>query len=96
MVIHIAIYKWKSGVTKGAIEEAISEIKTLKNKVNGILDIRCGENYSKWSEGYTHAFLVLCKDNKALDAYRNHPDHLKIAKVIDEMDGGSIGIDFED
>ena len=45
---------------------------------------------------YTHAFLVLAKDRGALEAYRNHPDHVDVAKRIDAMDGGSIGIDFED
>lgn len=96
MIVHIALFKWKPGVTRGEIEEAISDVRALKSEVDGVTDVRCGENFSKWNEGYTHAFLVLAKDRTALDAYRRHPDHVKVAERIDAMDGGSIGVDFED
>lgn len=95
MVIHIALYKWKPDTAPEAIEKAMADIRTLKSKVEGVLNIWCGQNFSKWNEGYTHAFLVLAEDRIALDAYRNHPDHVDAAKRIDAMDGGSIGIDFE-
>lgn len=96
MIVHIALFKWKPNVSQEAIEKAMADIRALKDKVDGVIDIRCGPNFSKWNEGYTHAFLVLAKDRNALDAYRNHPDHVDAAERIDEMDGGSIGIDFED
>lgn len=96
MIIHIALFKWKPDVTSEAIDEVMADVRTLKEKVEGVLDIRCGQNFSKWNEGYTHAFLVLAKDKMALEAYRNHPDHVVVAKRIDAMDGGSIGVDFED
>jgi hypothetical protein len=96
MIVHIAIYKWKPGTSRNTIETAMADIRALKNKVDGVLDIRCGENFSKWNEGYTHAFVVLARDKSALEAYRNHPDHVEAAKRINLMDEGSIGIDFED
>ena len=96
MIIHIALYKWKQGMKPDAIKQAMSEVRSLKKKVSGVLEIYCGENFSQWNEGFTHAFVVLAKDRNALKAYRNHPDHVKVAKMIDAMDGGSIGIDFED
>ena len=96
MIVHIAIYKWKRGTAPQDVKYAIKEVRSLKRKVKGLIDIHCGENFSKWNERYTHAFIVLAKNQKALDAYRNHPDHIKVAKKIDQMDGGPIGIDFED
>jgi hypothetical protein len=33
-------------------------------------------------KGYTHAFLVLAKDKKALDDYRKHPDRAVIAEKL--------------
>ena len=96
MIIHIALYAWKQESTTEAIDRAIAEVRALKKKVPGLIDVRCGKNYSKWNEGYTHAFVVLAKDQKALDDYRNHPDHVKVAGIIDKMESKSIGIDFED
>jgi hypothetical protein len=96
MITHIALFKWKPDVTSDVIEHVMADVRALKEKVEGVLDIRCGQNFSKWNEGYTHAFLVLTKDRKALEAYRKHPDHVEVARRIDAIDGGSIGIDFED
>lgn len=96
MIVHIALFKWKDNVRQEAIEEAMADVRSLKEKIDGVFDIRCGQNFSKWNEGYTHAFLILARDKEALEAYRNHPDHLDVAKRIDAMDGGSIGLDFED
>lgn len=95
MIVHIALYKWKPGTTNKEVRQAMDEIRLLKTKVPGLIDIHCGENFSKWNEGYTTAIVVLARDRTALDAYRKHPDHERAAKRIDAMDGGSIGIDFE-
>jgi hypothetical protein len=96
MIIHIALFRWKDDATKESIEGAMNDIRALKHKVDGVIDIKCGENFSVWNEGYTHAFLVLARDRAALDAYRNHPDHRDAAQRIETMDAGSIGIDIED
>ena len=46
MITHIAIFKWKPEVTKEEIEEAFNEIRSLRDKVEGLSDILCGENYN--------------------------------------------------
>lgn len=96
MIIHVALFKWKPGVRAKAVQQAMSDVRALKYKVDGIVDIRCGKNFSPWNEGFTHALVVLAQNKAALEAYRNHPDHKVIAKNIEAMDGGSIGIDIED
>lgn len=95
MNIHIALYKWKPEVTKEQIEVALNDVESLASKINGIIDIVTGLNTSKYSEGYTHVILVRGKDQKAIDDYRAHPDHQKVAKIIDTMEDKGIGVDFE-
>lgn len=95
MIIHIAIFQWKPSVSKNDIEQALEDVRALKSKVDGIIDILCGENFSKWNEGFTHAVVVLTKNREALEAYRKHPDHLDVADRIERMEVKSIGIDFE-
>jgi len=95
MIVHIALFKWKDNVQKSEIDQALTDVLALKNKVDDLIDIYCGENFSKWSEGFTHAVVVLAKNNIALDAYRKHPDHEDVATRIEDMEVKSIGIDFE-
>ncbi len=96
MTIHIALYAWKEDVTSQEIAVALDAVRQLKDKVEGLVDIKCGENFSKWNEGFTHAIVVLAEDQAALDRYRNHPDHFAVAKQIDHMESKSIGVDFVD
>lgn len=94
MNIHIALYKWKETATQEQINHALKEIEALAFKVPGILDIITGQNTSKYSEGYTHAILVRGENQATIDAYRNHPDHAKVAAVIEAMEDKGIGVDF--
>jgi hypothetical protein len=96
VVTHIAIYRWKNGTSDHDIEQALADVRLLKEKVDGLLDIRCGKNFSRWNEGYTHAIVVMGRDQASLDAYRSHPDHEAVAKRIEAMEEAGIGIDFED
>ena len=96
MIVHIALFKWKKGTNKISIKNALADVRKLKKKIDGLVDIKCGENFSKWNEGFTHAIIVLAKDHTSLDAYRKHTFHKKVAKKIESMEEKSIGIDFED
>ncbi len=94
--IHVALFKWKDGVTTGRVNAALGEVRALSSKVPGIDGIYCGANQSKWAAGYTHAVLVIGESAEAIAAYRNHPDHMKVAAEIDAMEERGIGVDFSD
>ena len=96
MIIHVALFSWKPGTKEKEINRALNDVKLLKKKVDGLIDIKCGENFSKWNEGFTHAVIVMAKTRTALDAYRFHPFHKKVADKIEKMEEKSIGVDFED
>jgi len=94
MYIHIAIFKWKSGVARDAIDDALLLIESLARKVPGILDISVGDNTSKYSEGYSHVVLVRGESQEAINAYRHHPDHERAAAILDAAEEHGIGVDF--
>lgn len=96
MIVHIALFSWKKGTKEKEIDKALKDVKLLKNKVDGLIDVRCGKNFSKWNEGFTHAVIVMAKTRVALDAYRIHSFHKEVADKIEKMEEKSIGIDFED
>ncbi|MDQ2972986.1 MAG: Dabb family protein [bacterium] len=66
----------------------------MDDKVPGIVEIITGENTSKYGEGYTHVILVRGENQAALDAYRAHPDHAKVAETIEAMEEHGSGVDF--
>jgi hypothetical protein len=47
MIVHIALFRWKSTATKMEIEYVMAQICELKTKIPGLIDIKCGENFSK-------------------------------------------------
>ena len=47
MIVHIAIFKWKSEVTKEEVEKVLADVRALKAKCKGVIDIICGENFSR-------------------------------------------------
>jgi hypothetical protein len=94
MQIHIALYQWKEGTPQEKIDEALSQIAALEHKIDGIVEISCARNDSKYAEGYTHVILVRGRDAKALADYRAHPDHEVAATLIESMEEKGIGVDF--
>lgn len=95
MVIHIALFKWRADASQKGISRAINEIRLLKEKIPEIIDLYCGENFSKWSGGYTYAVIVKTKNRQSLDIYRKHPAHVFVVKIIEKLEEDSLGIDIE-
>jgi len=94
MIIHIALFKWKKEANPEEIDEIMNELRSLK-KLDCVEDLYCGENFSKWANGYTHAIVGKFKDKESLEKYRKDPKHIPIAKKIEKLEADSIGIDFE-
>lgn len=51
MITHIAVFKWKKDVSREQIDRAMRDIKSLRKKCEGVIDIICGENFSKYAKG---------------------------------------------
>jgi heme-degrading monooxygenase HmoA len=94
MNVHIAIYKWKPATTTAMIGRALNDVESLSDKIPGIIEVSTGKNTSKHGKGFTHAILVRGDSQEAIDAYRSHPDHEKIANFIESIEYEGIGIDF--
>ena len=44
VVIHMALFHWKKGISQEHINKVLRKVKKVKNRINGIIDIMCGEN----------------------------------------------------
>jgi hypothetical protein len=92
--VHVALFAWKHDVQQSDIDRVMSEVASLQDKVPGVLEIFAGENHSKYSEGYSHVVMVRGESQEAIDAYRSHPDHVKVAAEIDSYELKGVGVDF--
>lgn len=94
--IHIAIFKWKNGVERRKVDEALQMVRDVAPRVPGIRAIYCGPNSSKFGQGYTDAVVVIGDSQAAIDQYRKDEVHEKAAKLIDAMELDGIGVDLSD
>lgn len=94
MILHVALFAWKPEISKDEVDQILKSVCELKSKIDGIVEIYAGDNFSKWNDGFTHAVVVLAKNIEALESYREYPEHKIIAAKIDNMEAKSIGIDL--
>lgn len=95
MIIHIALFKFKQKIPKEQVEKVIEQVRDFKEKIPQVVELYAGKNFSKHSQGFTHAIVIKFQSSEDLDAYRAHPDHKPIADKLEEMEEDSIGVDFE-
>lgn len=75
MVEHVVLFKTKADATDEQKERMISELKALREKIPGIVDLSVGRNFSDRNQGYDIGLVVRFVDRAALDAYGPHPAH---------------------
>lgn len=96
MIEHIVLFRWKERTSQDAIEKALAELRGLKEKIPGIVDLTCGTNFSERAKGYTHGLVVRFTDRAALDQYNPHPEHQRVVQnFILPIRDDVLGFDFE-
>ena len=55
------------GQWKETIGEVLHQVKQLKDKCEGIIDIFCGENYHKESKSLTHGIVIIAKNIETIE-----------------------------
>jgi hypothetical protein len=96
MVEHIVLFRWTNQASQEAINSTLAELRKLKDKIPGIVEMSCGENFSDRAKGYTHGLLVRFKDRAALSAYGPHPEHQRVVKnFINPIREDILAFDYE-
>jgi hypothetical protein len=96
MIEHIVLFRWTEAASEEAKENVITELRKLKDKTPGILDLSCGTNFSDRSKGYTHGLVVRFTDRAALEAYGPHPEHQRVVQTfIAPIRADVLALDYE-
>jgi hypothetical protein len=96
MVEHIVLLRWTEEASQETIDTVEAELRGLKGKIAGIVDLSCGANFSSLSKGYTHGLVVRFTDRAALEAYAAHPEHQRIVQnFINPIRADVLAFDYE-
>jgi hypothetical protein len=96
MVEHIVLFRWTAEASQEAMDSAVTELRKLKGKIPGIVDLSCGANFSDRAKGYTHGLVVRFADRSALEAYTPHPEHQRVLQnFISPIRADILALDYE-
>jgi len=82
LVEHIVLIRWTEEASQAAIEGAMAELRGLKGKIAGIVELSAGANFSERAKGFTHGMVVRFADRAALEAYGPHPEHQRVVQNV--------------
>ena len=74
MIQHIALFRWKGGVSAEAVKAAVAQVSRLR-EIDGVSKFAHGKNFAKHSDGHAYALTLRLRDNSALKAYWSDPIH---------------------
>jgi len=96
LVEHIVLFRWTEEASREAIDDAMAELRGLRGKIAGIVDLSCGVNFSDRAKGYTHGLVVRFTDRAALEAYGPHPEHQRVVQnLIKPIAADILAVDYE-
>jgi hypothetical protein len=96
MIEHIVLFRWTEAASEEAKNEIMAELRRLKGKIPGIIDLSCGTNFCDRSKGYTHGLVVRFTDRAALEAYGPHPEHQRVVQsFIAPIRADILAVDYE-
>lgn len=75
MMIHMFAFRWHADATEEQKDRAIAEIRSLRGKIPGLLEVHVGKNISPRGAGYETGGVMKFKDAAALASYPVQPAH---------------------
>ncbi|HEX3624721.1 MAG TPA: Dabb family protein [Verrucomicrobiae bacterium] len=96
MVAHIVLLRWTENASQEAIDAVMTELRDLRNKIPGIVDVTSGKNFSERAKGFTHGLIFHFKDRAALEGYLPHPEHQRVVqKILSPIRADALIFDYE-
>lgn len=95
MVHHVVLFRFRSDLPEGAVEEVFAELRGFRQSIPGITGFQGGAYNSPegLAQGFTHGFTMTFADAPSRDAYLPHPLHQAVvAKLLPMLEGGLQGV----
>ncbi len=100
MIKHIVMQRLKESAAGASKEENAVKLKlgleALEDKIQEIKEIEVGINFNPSPAAFDVVLYSVFENREALQAYQNHPEHLKIADFVGEIRTDRAVVDYED
>ncbi|HUF03315.1 MAG TPA: Dabb family protein [Aridibacter sp.] len=94
MLIHIVVWKYRDEIDTEAREEHVASLKALDGIVPGMVRFEVGTDVLHLERSYDTGLAAAFKDRDALDAYTDHQDHVKVARMGKDISAHVASVDF--
>ena len=94
MVVHLVSFKYRPDVDAAARDDHRARLRALAD-IDGVLDLKVGEDFIRSVRSYDTGLLVLFRDRAALDGYATHPRHQPVAQYGRDLSENIVAVDFD-
>ncbi len=86
MIEHVVLFRFSQNTTQQQRNKVISQLRALKGKIPGIVDLQCNHNFNQQSNrGFEIGLTVRLESRDALLAYGPHEEHRKVTAYMAEV-----------
>jgi hypothetical protein len=93
MIVHIVCWKYKPEATDAQRREHVERLRALKDLVPGMESFDVGSDILGLDRSYDTGLVGVYADRAALDAYSDHPEHVKVAAMGKQL-ATAVSVDF--
>ncbi|NLJ15827.1 MAG: Dabb family protein [Clostridiales bacterium] len=94
MIKHIVLWTFKEQA-QDKIDDAAKMLISLNGKVPQLLSIEVGRSIFSNGTNYQLGIVTTFNSVEDLEAYRIHPEHMKVVKFLENIVDKRANIDFE-
>ncbi len=95
MLKHIVMIKFNAGEDVEQLsQEFIQKLQALETSVPSLKSMEVGKNISTKPSAYHLVLTAVFDDEEGLNAYRTHPDHVKILERMKETVEAVAAVDY--
>src|SRR5450432_3583235 len=94
MIIHTLLLQPKPETTDEDMQRVFEQVKALREKIPGIIDIQAGKNENLGNLGYTYGFVMRFVDESSLQAYFPHPEHKAVSPELRRLSTSLLNFDL--
>jgi hypothetical protein len=95
---HIVLWKLKEhagGVSRNEnARELKRRLENLKSLIPDIVELKVGFDFRESPPSYEICLDSLFKDERGLENYQKHPEHLKVAAFVKEVTSERAAVDY--
>lgn len=95
MLTHIVIWKYRADAPQERRREHVAALRALARLVPGIESFEVGFDVLRLPRSYDTGLASVFRDRAALDAYTEHPQHVRAAALGRELSEHIASVDFE-